>query len=341
MGVLIGGGIIIKEKILMVFTGGTIQSDIKNNSIDVSDNNKYLLLDMYNKQENKKEIEFDIISPISILSENATVEDWTAIVNSIKEKELLKYKGIIITYGTDTLGYFANALSYLLYDIEIPVMIVSDNFVLTDKRSNGLDNFSTAVNFIIQKNYNGVFVSFKNYNGQIYIHKGTRVKQIAQLATSVYSIYDDYFAQVIDGEIIEKKKDNIEYVQEGKYKFNIGKDVLYIKPVVGMKYNFMLDGYRAVFHESFHTNAIPKDAINLVKECNERGILFFIGTMFDEGRTLYKETSEAVKEGAIIIQNMSLEAIISKLMIATGTFNTNEEIKEFMSKNIIGEFITL
>ena len=36
---------------------------------------------------------------------------------------------------------------------------------------------------------------------------------------------------------------------------------------------------------------------------------------------------------------MSQEAMLTKLMIACGTFETNEEIKQFMSKNIIGEVL--
>ena len=271
---------------------------------------------MYNQLQDKEEIEFDVINPISILSENATAEEWNKIAEGIYKRNLSEYKGIIIAYGTDTMGYFANALSYLLYKIEIPAVIVSSNFVLTDKKTNGLENFKVAVNFIIQKFHRGVFVAYKNYNGRMFIHQGTRIKQIGQLSGSIYSIQDEYFAEAIDGNIVIKENNKNNEIINNDYDFKVSDDVLYIKPIPGIKYDYNIDNYKVIFHEMFHAGTIPESAIDLVKECKEKRILFFIGALFDEYETLYSPTMEAVKEGAIIISNMSQEALLAKLMVA-------------------------
>lgn len=97
----------MKDKILLVLAGGTIGGVINDNSISVSKESNYLILDLYNQNKAyMKDVEFDTIAPVSILSENATVEDWTIIADSIKSKDLSGYKGIVITYGTDTLRVF-------------------------------------------------------------------------------------------------------------------------------------------------------------------------------------------------------------------------------------------
>lgn len=310
----------MNEKILLVFTGGTIGGEIKDNEIVIDENKRYLLLDMYDKLGDKEEIDFDIITPVSILSENALVEDWNKIAEEIKEKDISKYKGIIITYGTDTMGYFANALSYLLHKLEIPIVIVGSNFILTDKRANGLENFKTAVNFIVNKDYRGVFVVYKNDNQKMYIHQGIRIKQIGQLSGSAYSIQDDYFAQVIDGDIIVKDNHNNNQIINNNYNFKISNDIIYIKPIPGMKYDFNVDDYKVVLHEVFHAGTIPEHAMKLVKQCKEQNILFFIGPVFSEYKTLYCTTAEAVKEGAIIVSDISQEALLIKLMIACRNF---------------------
>jgi len=54
-------------KILVIFTGGTIGTSIKNGWADIDNNAKYVLLDSYN---NKHKIEFVTASPYSTLSEN-------------------------------------------------------------------------------------------------------------------------------------------------------------------------------------------------------------------------------------------------------------------------------
>ena len=141
----------MRKKILVIFTGGTIGSTIDKNVINVSDDAKHLLIQMYKELPEVQQVDFDIISPINILSENVTIEDWIKIVDSIKEQNLSEYSGIVITYGTDTLGYFANILKYMLHKMEIPVMIVSSNKVLTHPGANGLDNFKMAVDFILSE----------------------------------------------------------------------------------------------------------------------------------------------------------------------------------------------
>lgn len=331
----------IKNKILVVFTGGTIGSKIEDNVIKVSDNisEKYMLLEEYYKLNNNENVEFDVIEPINILSENANTEHWIQISECINNRDLSDYKGIIITYGTDTLGYFANILSYLLYKVEIPVMIVSSTFILSDSRSNGMENFKVAIKFILEDGSKGVFVPFKNFNNDIYIHIGTRVKQISQLSSSIFSVHDEYFAKVVDNVIVRNINFNNNIVCKNEYNFSISNSILYIKPIVGMNYSLDIKDYKIVFHEMFHSGTIPSEAINLIKKCNDANILFYMGSLFEEYKSLYDNTNDAIKEGAIAISNMSQEAVISKLMVATGTFNTNEEIKDFMNTNIIGEFI--
>lgn len=236
-------------------------------------------------------------------------------------------------------GYFANVLSYLLYKVEIPVMIVSSNFVLTDKRANGIENFKVALDFIIEKGTKGVFVVYKNYNGEMYIHQGFKVKQIGQLSGSVYSIHDDWYARVINGNITRKSYYKPCITIDKDYDFKLSSDIKYIKPTINNNYDYDIKKYRLVFHEMFHSGTVPKFAMDLIKKCKQENVLFFMGTLFYEYSTLYAPTKEAIDEGAIILHDMSQEAILAKLMVAAGTFHTNEEIKEFMSKNILGEIL--
>ena len=68
-------------KILIVLTGGTIGSKIQNNTINVTQNN--YLKDFLDS--NFKQINFKIIKPLNILSENSLPSDWNIIIKSIKK----------------------------------------------------------------------------------------------------------------------------------------------------------------------------------------------------------------------------------------------------------------
>ncbi|MCL2354517.1 MAG: asparaginase [Oscillospiraceae bacterium] len=326
--------IFIKNKILVVFTGGTIGSVVKDNVVDVSEGTKYMLLDMYGKLPDNKDVEFYSIMPVNMLSENAAIEDWQKIAADVEAIDLANYDGIIVTHGTDTLGYFANALAYMLNRVKLPIMVVSTDRILTNENANGLENFKVAVDFIMNAcSKAGVFVSYRNSDGVVYIHRGKRVKQIIELSDNVHSLNNMYFAKVVNGDILV----NAEDVKCGDNLYDINftpklDGILYIKPIVGQTYDYNIDEYRFVYHEMFHSGTIPMQALELIKECKQKNKLFFMGVSDENIQNFYAPTKEAIDAGAVLLSDMSQEAAIIKLMMANGTFSTNEEILEFMKK---------
>ena len=145
-------------KILIVLTGGTIGSKIQNNTINVTQNN--YLKDFLDS--NFKQINFKIIKPLNILSENSLPSDWNIIIKSIKKNWDNSFAGIIITYGTDTLSYAASAFSQFFYNFDKPVILVSSDKILREKNASGKYNIISAINFIDKEKLQGTFVAYKN-----------------------------------------------------------------------------------------------------------------------------------------------------------------------------------
>ena len=69
-------------RILVIFTGGTIGTTIKDGWADIDNNTKYVLLDSYN---NKGEIEFVTASPYSTLSENLSAKHLNLLQKEIRD----------------------------------------------------------------------------------------------------------------------------------------------------------------------------------------------------------------------------------------------------------------
>ena len=55
-------------------------------------------------------------------SSNITIEDWNNLAKTIAE-QYDYYDGFIILHGTDTLSYTASALSFMLENLEKPVIL--------------------------------------------------------------------------------------------------------------------------------------------------------------------------------------------------------------------------
>ena len=61
--------------------------------------------------------------------------DWNKIIKSIRENWEEDFSGIIITHGTDTLSYVSSALSQYFSNFTKPIVIVSSDKPLNNKKS--------------------------------------------------------------------------------------------------------------------------------------------------------------------------------------------------------------
>ena len=147
------------KNILVVFTGGTIGSSVCNGEINTDTQTHFLLLSQFKMRYPQMEIHFTTLQPYEILSENLTPSVWTLLIQTIENANPSIYDGIIITHGTDTLAYTSAALTFYFHALDVPIFLISSHYPLSDIRSNGLDNFSFAVNSIINKKLHGVFVA--------------------------------------------------------------------------------------------------------------------------------------------------------------------------------------
>ena len=187
--------------ILLILTGGTIGSERKKNIVNVSKNNcleSFLL---------KKKVNYKIAQPINILSENTVPNDWNEIVKCIEENWKNNFSGIIITHGTDTLSFTASALSQYFYNFNIPVVLVSSDKPLYEKKATGKSNLKAAINFIIKIKLPGTYVSYKNPGKNfVSFFLGSRVKQINSYDNNLNSRFSVIFFTFKNNKFFLKKK---------------------------------------------------------------------------------------------------------------------------------------
>jgi L-asparaginase len=70
--------------------------------------------------------------------------DWIAIADAIVE-HAPEHAGVVVLHGTDTMAYTASALSFLLDDIDIPIVLTGAQRPVTELRSDGRENLVTAM----------------------------------------------------------------------------------------------------------------------------------------------------------------------------------------------------
>jgi len=317
-------------KILVIFTGGTIGSTKSGSVIDIDAETSFQLLESYLAQPQAKAVEFETQQPIYILSENLVPNDWDALLHTLNSVDQSQYDGIIIAHGTDTLPYTAAAISFGIQQCDVPVLLVSSDYPLDDKRANGLVNFTGAIDFIAQGVVAGVFVVFKNNNGETLVHLGSRLREADPYSDDFDSVAGVVFGKMEDGRFVyNNDKRNVSLDALKEYDFSVHKpasfdaEVLLIQPFAGLNYDyFKFDAKKphAVLHSLYHSGtANTSDSQShsikaFAAYCVEQGVPIYAAPI-KQTDDLYQSAKELMDAGVKPLVGCSLESSLVKLMM--------------------------
>ena len=355
----------MSKNILVIFTGGTICTTIKNGVMSTDSSATSALVELFKQSDSpcKKNVMFDKGEFFNILSENMTVKKWNELITYFQSKlpECLKYDGIIVAHGTDTLAYSCALFSLLLKNISIPVFFVSSNNSILcedgtqNPKANGCDNFRAAVECICKDIVPDVYATYKNPDDcRMYLHKAENLIQC--------QIYDEnfYSADALDITDIESArfdtvenhtKTNFISLPIMKMKGNELKDcILKVTPYVGLNYDmFNPQNAKAVLHGTYHsgTACVVKTSEN--SDYNDTSsILYFFDKCAKSNIPFYYSPSQTGAEATVYASVPIIEAhrcngqkirfcygqtdelMYAKLLIAYSLNFNESEIEELM-----------
>ncbi len=339
------------RKILVVSTGGTIGSKVQNSTIDVHGTTNYFLIQLYSEQY-KAEVEFQTVQPIHILSENFTPQYWHKLCRAIQQYDLEQYAGVIVTHGTDTLPYTSAILGFLLRHVKVPVVIIGSNYALQCENSNGLANFKSSVDFILNSGLRGVYCIYQNNKGGNVVYLSSRIQEADSYNDQFCSFGGEHLGEIVDGRFVyndSKTNPSIrelnsvrEQLLDEEILFN--NQIFAIRPYPGLDYDFFNFNKkpRAILHSLYHsgTGCISDDSYSLsafVRKCVDDGMDFYLTSFKNINSDLYKTSREILDHGAVPLQNISFEAALSKLVIAYN--QTADTPQDFMKKELFFEFL--
>jgi glutamyl-tRNA(Gln) amidotransferase subunit D len=144
-------------KIAILHTGGTIASKVDYSTGAVIAKFKpEELVEMFPEIEKLASINSRLVR--NIQSEMMRFAHYNLMAKEIEKEAKKGMKGVIITHGTDTLHYTAAALSFILENINIPVVLVGAQRSSDRPSSDAAINLISAITFITQANVPGVFI---------------------------------------------------------------------------------------------------------------------------------------------------------------------------------------
>lgn len=135
----------MKKKIYVAYTGGTIGMQASSHGyVPVAG---YLAETLSNMPEfhHPEMPEFTLHEYAELIdSSDMEPQHWQQIAKDI-QRNYGEYDGFIILHGTDTMAYTASALSFMLEDLEKPVIVTGSQIPLAELRSDGQINLLNAL----------------------------------------------------------------------------------------------------------------------------------------------------------------------------------------------------
>lgn len=286
-------------------------------------------------------------SPL-IDSSEITPYHWNKLAVIIAEK-YNSYNGFVILHGTDTMAYTASALSFMLKNLDKPVILTGSQLPIGMLRTDGKENLITSAE-IAASSINGkptvpeVCIYFETK-----LYRGNRT---TKLSAEHFNAFDSPNYPALAEAGIEIKY-NLKAIlhptisQNLKLISTFSADVAILKVFPGI--NTRLTGrlletpyLKGVVLESYGTGnaSVEKEFIDQIAAfCNRGGVIVNVTQCF-RGRVNQEiyETGRALSAAGVISgSDMTTEAAITKLMLVTATYKGKEEIENMMKKSICGE----
>ncbi|AFA47715.1 asparaginase [Acetobacterium woodii] len=337
-------------KILLLLTGGTIGSSVNDHCINVDASRGNDLLSIY-RDQNKNEVEFEVVCPFNILSENAEPKHWLQIIKTLESYQLSDYLGVIIAHGSDTLPYTAAALCYGLDAPLIPIVLVAANYAIGEPDSNAITNFSASVDFIYNLKLPGFYAIYENSDHITYVHLASRLQEADWLKDDFSSFGEPFATYDQRGlcctpspknptmlKLYNPVTNDIPMIVEFR------NEILALRAYPGLNYD-VIDlrkrPVRAVLHSLYHCgsgNIIGENGTSLLAFIkNNPNVDHYLISYKNIHGDLYLSCQELIAAGGIPLENISFEAAVTKLNFA---YNQHEcSPQSYLNREFFYEFL--
>lgn len=334
--------------VLVIYTGGTIgmATNLQTGALEPLDFNNLL-----KKVPELKLFDFtiDSLSLDRIIdSANICQQDWKEIIRII-ETNYDRYSGFVVLHGTDTMSFSASALSFMLEDLQKPVIFTGSQVPIGMLRTDGKENFISAIEIAAAKQDGKPLVPEVCIYFENQLFRGNRATKHRSDSFNAFSSHN-YPCLAEAGIKIRYNKPYIKTFDKPKplrTNTQMCQDVALLKIFPGMetsmKHILKAEGIKAWVLETYGVGNAPTAPwfLNTLKEAQERGIILLNVSQCPNGGVEmgeYETSVELKRSGVLNGRDMTTEAALTKVMHLLAVYGEDTaQIKEALQTDLRGE----
>ena len=311
-----------KLRIAIIGTGGTIASfvDYRTGAVHPALSTD-ALVSQVPELGDLAEIDSKVL--FSIFSENMAPQHWQELALAVANELNKGAEAVLIPHGTDTMGYTAAALSFMLGEIPRPVILVGAQRSSDRPSSDAASNLLAAARFAIEQDVAEVCVLMHDSpsDDSFAVHFGTRVRKMhTSRRDAFHSINVAPLANISpDGVIINhshRRKGDVKV----EAKIELEKDVVLLQYFPGMKpwhFERAISGSHGAVVAGSGLGHVNKEMVEFVSKAIYGGTPVVMTSQCLNGATnlgVYDTGRDLLKAGVITVDDMLPETAYVKLM---------------------------
>ena len=281
---------------------------------------------------------------MNIMSEDLTGKDYTKIAKII-EDELKQTDGVVVTQGTDTLHFSTAAMSFMLNNLNKPVVFTAAQRSIDRGSSDAFMNLICAVNVAAQSDIAEVVTCLHGTTNDDYciINKGAKVRKMHTSRRDAFrpvndlpiaKVYADGKIEIVNKEYNKRSKKTINL----KNKFEEDAGLIFTYPGIKPEVIDYYKNYKGLVIAATGLGNIPA---NLFPKIEKLKIPVVIAPQTIYGRVhplVYAHLRElSIKLKCIFAEDMTPETAYIKLGWVLAQTTDPKKVKELMLTNITGE----
>lgn len=284
-----------------------------------------------------------------VFSENMGPEQWVGLAKAIGEEIKKGTKGIVVGHGTDTLHHTAAALSFMVQNPPIPIIMVGSQRSSDRPSSDAALNLMHAVKAAAEGDIAEVMVCMFGPTSDTYglLHRGTRVRKMHSSYRSTFRTIGDIPIAMVDRNNITPIREDYKHRRKDRVAtviptFDDRVAIVYYYP--NMKPDIidsLVDhGYKGIVIAGTGLGHMNKPLYPALKRANEQGVCTFMTVQTLWGYVqmyVYETGREMLQLGIVPLGNMLPEVAYMKLGWALGQTSDPDEVRKIMLTPINGE----
>lgn len=331
------------KKIALIYTGGTIgmQANAQGQLAPVHFEDLRAMLPAMDLLPGALQW-FSLEEPVD--SSNMTHRHWVELVELVEEN-YHDFDGFVVLHGSDTMAYTASALSFMIRNLDKPIILTGSQLPLGVLRTDAVENLITSVELALQSDASGApLIQEVAIYFEYTLLRGNRAYKRSSNEFNAFSS-PNYPALLESGVKIKVNKEAL-LRPKGPVSFHkaVSNAVGVITLYPGLDWDNLtpLAHWQVVLLRSFGAGNVQNTPAfsRFLTKCQEKNIVVLNSSQCVSGAVLPGEyESSAPLDGFKVlgINDMTFEAALVKAMVILGELKEGDDFAQLFGLSLAGE----